>query len=116
MTSVRLPRHWTLLLLIYITVDFMDPSIPGVFFFGSDELFVDGAIQAKSDASTHLATPEPVPFQEPTHDSEDIAAKRQVVSRSSGPQYLSWKNLKHDDSSSFACSSPPDSSPTPPSS
>jgi hypothetical protein len=50
MTSVRLPRHWTLLLLIYITVDFMDPSIPGVFFFGSDELFVDGAIQAKSDA------------------------------------------------------------------
>jgi hypothetical protein len=116
MTSVRFPRQWTLLLLLYITVDFMDPSIPGVFFFDNDALFVDGVVQAKSTASTHLVTTEPAPFEGPPHDAEDAAAKLQVVPRPSRPQYLPWKNLKRDDSGSFASSSPPDSSPTPPSS
>lgn len=115
MTSGRLPRHWTLLLLIYIIADFTDPSVPGVFFFDNDALFVDGAVQAKSD-TTHLVTPELVPLGGPAHDGEIAAATRQVVSRPSRPQYLSWKNLKRDDSSSFESASPPDSSPTPPSS
>jgi len=115
MTSGRLPRHWTLLLLIYIIADFTDPSVPGVFFFDNDALFVDGAVQAKSD-TTHLVTPELVPLGGPAHDGEIAAATRQVVSRPSRPQCLSWKNLKRDDSSSFESASPPDSSPTPPSS
>jgi hypothetical protein len=114
MTSVWLPRHWTLLLLFYLIADFTDPSVPGVFFFDNDALFVDGAIQAKSD-TTHLVTTELVPLGGPAHD-ESAAATRQVVSRPSRPQYLSWKNLKRDDSASFASASPPDSSPTPPSS
>jgi len=116
MTSLRLPRHWTLLILIYIAADFTDPSIPGVFFFDNDALFMDGAIQAKSIAPTHLATTEPMPLEGPTHDGEVAAPKRPVVSRPSRPQYLSWKNLKRDDFSSFASSPPPESSPILPSS
>jgi len=34
---------------LYLAADFMDPSIPGVFFFDSKELFVDGAVQVKSN-------------------------------------------------------------------
>jgi hypothetical protein len=111
MPSLRFSRRWTLLLLIYIAIDFMDPSIPGVFFFDNDALFMDGAVQAKSDAPTHLATLERVPFEGTPHDREAAVASLQGVPQPSRPQYPRWKNLKHDDSSSFA--SPPDSSPAP---
>jgi hypothetical protein len=116
MTLVRPPRHWALLLLIYLAADVMDPSIRGVFFFDSGVLFVDGVVQVKSKTSAHHATTEPMPFESLAHGGRDAGAKLQVVSRPSRPQYLPWKNLKRDDSSSFASSSPPDASPTPPSS
>jgi hypothetical protein len=102
-------------LLLYITVDFMDPSIPGVFFFDNDILFVDGMIQLKSNASTDLTPTEPMPLGGPADcDDENMAAKVRAIARSPRPQRMLWKNLKHDDSASFASSSPPDSSPTPP--
>jgi hypothetical protein len=41
-------RCWLLLLLLYIGADFLDPSIPGVFFLDNHALFLDGAVEAKS--------------------------------------------------------------------
>ncbi len=107
------PRHWALVLFIYIGVDFMDPSIPGVFFFDSDALFVDGVVQAKSNsATTNLAITEPMPFEGTAHRRDGSPAiQGRAVSRPARPQYLPRKNLKHEDSSSFTL--PPDSSPNP---
>ena len=53
-------RVMRLLALLYIAADFMDPSIPGVFFFDADQLFIDGAVQAKTSV-THDARPEVTP-------------------------------------------------------
>jgi hypothetical protein len=114
MTLVRLPGHLlALLLLLYITADFMDPSIPGVFSFEDDALFVDGVV--KSNASADLTLTAPTPSAGPAdRDDGNAAAKVRIVARPLRPQHTLWKNLKHDDSASFASSSPPDSSPTPP--
>jgi hypothetical protein len=113
--SRRFPGHLlALLLLLYITADFMDPSIPGVFSFENDALFVDGVVQLKSSASADLTPTAPLMPSAGPADRDDAAAKVRVVARPLRPQHALWKNLKHDDSASFASSSPPDSSPTPP--
>jgi hypothetical protein len=117
MTRFRFSPHWALLLLLYVAADFMDPSIPGVFFFDGGVLFVDGVVQLKSNASTSVAAPEPMPFGGRSVDfnERDAAAnKLRAHSRQSRRQHVVWRNLKHDDSTSFASSSAPDSSPTPP--
>jgi hypothetical protein len=38
--------------LAYVGADFLDPSVPGVFFFDSERLFVDSAVQTKTDTHT----------------------------------------------------------------
>jgi hypothetical protein len=48
---MRVCRSWTLLILVYITVDFLDPSIPGVFFLDNDALFVDSVVHPKQVSS-----------------------------------------------------------------
>jgi hypothetical protein len=112
MTSFRPPRHWALLLLLYVAIDFTDPSIPGVFFFDTEAFFVDGVVQAKSDAANNLAAVEPMRFGG-TVDGDEIAdASLRVPARPPVPPPLRWNTLKHDDSASFTSSSP-DSSPTP---
>jgi len=117
MISLRLPHHWVLLLFLYVAADFMDPSIPGVFFFDRERLFVDGVVQLKSHASRDLTAPEPTLFGRSTgYRVENVAATVRVSTRPSLPRQAPWKNLKHDDSGSYASSSPSDSSPTPPSS
>jgi len=117
MTSVRLPGHLlTLLLLLYITADFMDPLVPGVFFFDNDALFVDGAIQFKS-TSTDRTPLEPLPVEAPAsadcHDADSVTKVR-AVPRPLCPQPVRWERLKHHESASFASSSAPDSSPSRP--
>lgn len=116
MISCWLARRWALLVILYVAADFMDPSIPGVFFFDGKELFVDGVIQVKSNASRDLgATEPPMLFGgAAAYDDEDEAVKVHAFTRPSLPPQARWNNLKHDDSASFASSSPPDSSPTPP--
>ena len=37
-------------LLSYVVADLTDPSIPGVFFFDSDQLFLDGVVSVKTSA------------------------------------------------------------------
>jgi hypothetical protein len=41
---MRTGRFWPLVLLLYVVVDFTDPSIPGVFFFDTDQLFMEAAV------------------------------------------------------------------------
>jgi hypothetical protein len=117
MTALRLPGHLSaLLLLLYVAADFMDPFIPGVFSFENDALFVDGVVQLKSNASKDLTPTAPLmPSASPAdRDDGNAAAKVRIVARPLRPQHVLWKNLKHGDSASFASSSPPGSSPTPP--
>lgn len=114
MTSVR-PRRWALLLCLYIAVDFMDPSIPGVFFFDSEVLFVDAVIQLKSNASRDRAASDPMPLMGSTgYDDENATASVRAFTRASRPRQTRRKNPKPDDSASFESSSPPDALPTPP--
>jgi hypothetical protein len=114
MTSFRLPRHWALLFLLYVTIDFLDPSIPGVFFFETESLFVDGVVQARSADSNNLAAAEPMRFGGTVDRDDEIAgASLRVSARPPVPRQTHWKNLKHDHSASFASSLAPDSSPTP---
>jgi hypothetical protein len=115
MMLLRLPGHLlALLLLLYVTADFMDPSIPGVFSFANDALFVDGVVKSNVSADLTLTAPM-MPSGGPADcDDENAAAKVRIVARPLRPRHVLWKNLKHDDSASFASSSPPDSSPTPP--
>jgi hypothetical protein len=69
-------RHWMLLFLLYIGADFLDPSIPGVFFLDNDALYVDGVIHTNGHHGltpaqqghapypaelTQLVSPRPVP-------------------------------------------------------
>lgn len=37
-------RLWTVLLVLYITADYLDPTLPGVFFLGSATLFMDSVV------------------------------------------------------------------------
>ena len=116
MSSSRLARHWPLLLILYVVADFVDPSIPGVFFFESKQLFVDGVIQAKSSAPSRdvVATEPPMLFGDSAAYDNNVALKVHAFAHLSPFRQAHWNNLKHDDSASFASSSPPDSSPTPP--
>jgi hypothetical protein len=115
MTSFRPARRWLLLLLLYVAIDFMDPSIPGVFFFDTEFFFVDGVVQAKSNAFSNLAAAQPTALRAAVdYDDEVPRVNRQASARA--PAQTHWKRLKHDDSASFGSVSPADSSPTPPSS
>jgi hypothetical protein len=117
MTSRRLPCQWALLLFLYIAFDFMDPSIPGVFFFDSDELFVDGVVQLKSHTSRDLAATEPTAFgRSASYAVEKVAVTTRFSTRPSLSRQTHWKNVKHDDSASLGSASPTDSSPDLPSS
>jgi hypothetical protein len=119
MTALRLPGHHllALFLLLYVTADFMDPLTPGVFSFEEDALFVDGVVQLKSSASADLTPTAPVMRSgggPADCDDENAAAKGRTVARPSRLRHVFWKNLKHDDSASFASPSLSDSAPTPP--
>lgn len=115
MTRSRLVRYWAVLVVLYVALDITDPSIRGVFFFDNGTLlFVESVVQAKSHASTPLATATaPMPLGDIRLDERCAAVKLDSRSRASRPPHLPWKNLKHDDSTSFASSSP-DTPPTPP--
>ena len=54
-------HQWVFLFVLYIGADFLDPSIPGVFFLDNDALFMDGVVQKKGSHSARTALPEPAP-------------------------------------------------------
>jgi hypothetical protein len=114
MTSFRPARHWLPLLLFYIAIDLMDPSIPGVFFFDTEFFFVDGVVRAKSDVSSNLVAVQPLRISA----TVDYDAVRSTVNAQASPRplpaHMRWKKLKHDDSASCSSASPEDSTSTPP--
>jgi hypothetical protein len=55
-------RVWLLAVLAYLALDFADPSIPGVFFFDTEQFFVDatiGTTKADSPRLSPCAGPQP---------------------------------------------------------
>jgi len=110
MTSRWLARHWVLLLTLYLGVDFMDPSIPGVFFFETEALFMDGVVEAKSTTACDLAVAEPAAGVD-WAEAVDTAAPAQRCADAPRLVLPHWRGrpLKHDDSPSFASPSSPDS-------
>ena len=60
--AMPLRRALALVLLLYLTMDYCDPSVPGVFFFDSDALFME-SVQTKTPvlvaARARLASPLP---------------------------------------------------------
>ena len=44
-------------LLLYIVVDFSDASMPGAFFFDSDNLFLDGIVQVAAEEALAAVPP-----------------------------------------------------------
>ncbi len=113
MISLRPRRHWVLPLLLYVAIDFMDPAIPGVFFFDTQAFFVDGVVQTKSDAPSHLATAEPTPMPlggSADYHDENSAAGLRVTTRPVFIRQVHRNRLKHDESASLSSSSPDSSS------
>jgi hypothetical protein len=60
-----LDRRWVFILMLYIGMDFLDPSVPGVFFLDNDALFMDGLVQAKEchDAGPAVLDASPYPHR-----------------------------------------------------
>ena len=57
---MRRLRPWALLLVVYLGADFLDPSVPGIFFLDRDRLFVDSVVEVKptfSPLAPQHATP-----------------------------------------------------------
>ena len=101
---MRLFRRWALLLFLYVTIDFMDPSIPGV-------------VQLKSNPSGDLLAMEPtLRGGRADYRDEHVATNICASTRPSAPRSTCRKILKHDDSASLTPSSSSDSSPIPASS
>lgn len=91
------------------------PSLPGVFFFDNEELFVKGVVQLKSNVSTHFGAREPVLLGGSIHYDDENTATQVRTLRHSVTRQSCWRQLKRDDSASFTSSSlPPDASSTPP--
>jgi hypothetical protein len=44
-------RGWVVPLLLYITVDYTDPSLPGAFFLESETLFIEGVVDPAKPAA-----------------------------------------------------------------
>jgi hypothetical protein len=113
MISLHPRRLLPLLVLLYITADFIDPAAPGVFFFDHDAFFVDSVIQFKSRTPRDLARIAPIPTATPAHSNcEIMAASLRAVARPLRPQHRHWRAPTHDGSPSFDSSSPSDSSAT----
>jgi hypothetical protein len=93
--------------LLYIGLDFCDPSVPGVFFFDSSHLFMDGVVEVKALDSTGMS---PTP--------SETAAAAGVVTPSPAPRIVlavavaeklrNWRPTKRDCLLSSAAQSPED--------
>jgi hypothetical protein len=80
---MRTGRFWPLLLLLYVTVDFTDPSIPGVFFFETDHLFVEATVTlAKATPSTVTPASSPSSVDNGRSAREAVVPARAVRSSS----------------------------------
>ena len=73
---MTLRRVCTLFLLLYVTVDYSDPSLPGVFSFDTDVYYVDGVVDARCAATP--VTPV-TPLSSPLRAEPRLTAERVVT-------------------------------------
>ena len=106
---MRSTRNWTLVLLLFVAADLLDPFGPGVFSFESPNLFVDAAVQLTQDPALVAAPAVPTPVRQwvgaadsPRLTSEVRLANRQLVWRTLRP------HMKRDYPAVFAPSAPED--------
>lgn len=88
-------RAWVVLLAFYLVVDFSDPAIPGVFFFETDNLFVDTVIQTKTDSAAHITTALVVPAWRPTSIDRVEPTATLAPKMPAGPVFLGRKPREH---------------------
>ena len=88
----------TLLLLLYVAVDLVDPELPGVFCFENDQYFLDSIVEVK-DASSDLAVTDPA-LQERWRpaDAERVDDSRRAPVQASPASRTRWRDLEHRDS------------------
>jgi hypothetical protein len=105
---MRRLRPWAFLLVLYMGADFLDPAVPGIFFFDHDQLFLDGVVELKPIAS-------PLAPHQPTPGSGGRAvevARRPTPGRpvvlSSSPKPARWASARRVESSSPSPPSPDD--------
>lgn len=80
-------RVIALAILAYVVADFSDPFVPGVFFFESEQLFVDGVVTAKLNVAAVKA--EATGSQQRTSlDALPAASGSLVIRPTNGNRYL----------------------------
>jgi hypothetical protein len=114
MALSRIARLLTLLLVLYVSADLMDPAIPGAFSFDNQSLFLDGVAQAKMSSPNITAMDRILIRGLPDGNDESAIVSVRASARATPPPQIRWNKLKHDDSTSYGSSAPPDSPPTPP--
>lgn len=72
-------RCLTLLLVLYVGVDFLDPAIPGVFFFDNPALFLDGVVQVKDETVADFAVAPPLPLGRSMETAEPSRLPKRAV-------------------------------------
>ena len=98
MSRSRQSPRLTLLLLLYLAVDFVDPELPGVFCFENDGYFLDGVVEAK-DASSDVAAADAVLQESPrSADAERVDDSRRAPVQTSPAARARWRDLEHRDS------------------
>ncbi len=93
---MKVGKRFALLLLVYISLDFLDPSIPGVFFFDAEQLFVDTAIEQTpgSGLAFDIGPPVVPGFAAVPHAARDV--RREPLPRAPGVLLTARTHLASD--------------------
>jgi hypothetical protein len=109
MTLGRLARFSVLLLTLYVTADFMNGFMPGVFFFDDEDFFVDGAIEVSSNARYVASATAQLPVDDITAFAHDLAKVNDVDATPPLPRrsctVRPWKNPRHKNAVAYPPSS-----------
>lgn len=99
-----------MLLLLYVALDFSDPSVPGIFFFESEHFFVDAVITKANTQGPVISVAAPVPLSVML-----IAPKRDsrvpLQIRHTAPSQVPRAHLKRDLTSSSSSASASEEAP-----
>ena len=105
---MRRLRPWALLLVLYMGADFLDPAVPGIFFFDHDKVFVDGVVELKPVVAP-LAPHQPAPGSgSRAVEVERRPATGHPVAPAPSPTPARWSSARRVDASAPAPPSPDD--------
>ena len=79
---MALRRLGPILFLAWLLIDFVDPSLPGVFYFEGQQLFMDGAVAMSSATPALKVAPTHQPPRARRADEREIVATGPQPSRS----------------------------------